>query len=264
VNNLDGDDLEEGEGSKEMEVSGEGSGTKGIRDPKKPSRQEVEDHERDHIPFRSWCSHCMRGKSKASPHRAGQEEGQERAKPIVSLDYAYLGVPREGNKAERDKKEKEWESKGHTPMLVMHDSESKSVFTYVAGHKGANDELCNRVVRDLDFLGYKEIVMKGDQEYPLQTLLSMIKASWDGRAVPENSAVGESESNGAVERAIQTVEGQIRTMKDALEHKIGQEVPPDAMVITWMVAYASTLIRRCLVGRDGKTAHQRHEHCHES
>ena len=32
-----------------------------MQDPILPSRQEVEDHEKTHLPYRSWCTHCVRG-----------------------------------------------------------------------------------------------------------------------------------------------------------------------------------------------------------
>ena len=69
----------------------EGRSVKGMRGPVKPTKQEKEDHERDHIPFRSWCAHCMRGKTKASGHR-GEGDQEKREKPIVSVDYAFLGI----------------------------------------------------------------------------------------------------------------------------------------------------------------------------
>ena len=29
-----------------------------------PSRREVEDYNLTHVPFRSWCNHCMRGRGR--------------------------------------------------------------------------------------------------------------------------------------------------------------------------------------------------------
>ena len=34
--------------------------------PKKPSQAEVDTHMTTHLPFRSWCPHCVRGKSKGA------------------------------------------------------------------------------------------------------------------------------------------------------------------------------------------------------
>ena len=32
-----------------------------VADPKLPSAEEVAEHELTHLPYRSWCSHCVRG-----------------------------------------------------------------------------------------------------------------------------------------------------------------------------------------------------------
>ena len=40
-----------------------------------PSSQEVEEHMKTHIPFRSWCAHCIRGRRRNSPHRSGGRRG---------------------------------------------------------------------------------------------------------------------------------------------------------------------------------------------
>ena len=234
----------------------EGRHTKGMRGPVKPTKQEREDHERDHIPFRSWCIHCMRGKSKSSGHSsAGQF--MEKTKPVISMDYAFLGIKKGKSKEEQTLLEEEAVKAGHTPQLVLHDSEYKGIYAHVVGKKGADDRLCMKVVEDLDNLGYKEVVIKSDQEPALCNFIEVVKAHWNGDAALENSPVGESESNGAVERAIQSWEGQVRTMKDALECRLGSPVPPDHAIMTWLVEYAASLLRRCLVGADGRTAHEK-------
>ena len=230
--------------------------TKGMRAPTMPTKQEREDHERDHIPFRNWCAHCVRGKSKSSGHYSAAPD-TERSKPIVSLDYAFLGIKQGKDKAECTKLEEEAEVAGHTPQLIMFDSESKGTYAYVARQKGADEHLCRRIVDDLDNMGYKQVVMKSDQEPALRTLIETVKATWNGDAALENSPVGESESNGAVERAIQTWSGQVRTMKDALESRLKCDIPAEHPIMTWLVEYAATLIRRCSVGADGKTPHEK-------
>jgi hypothetical protein len=186
-------------------------------------------------------------------------QGRTRSDPsqIVSLDYAFLGIRQGKNTEEAAQFEEEASRAGHTPQLVMFDSESKSTYAYVARQKGADEHLCKRVVEDLDNLGYKEILLKGDQEPALRTLIEMVKASWNGDAALENSPVGESENNGAVERAIQSWEGQVRTMKDALESRIKSDIPADHSIMTWLVEYAATLQRRCLVGSDGRTPQEK-------
>ena len=61
-------------------------------------------------------------------------------------------------------------------------------------------------------------------------------------AVPEESAPGESASNGAAERAIQMVEDQLRTMKHALEARLGVKIPCSHQIMRWMLEHAAMLL----------------------
>ena len=48
-----------------------------------PSKEEVAMHMVNHIPFRSWCAHCVRGKASGNPHRKKKTIGGEREEPVV-------------------------------------------------------------------------------------------------------------------------------------------------------------------------------------
>ena len=56
--------------------------------------------------------------------------------------------------------------------------------------------------------------------------------------VPEHSAVGESQSNGKAERAVQQAEDQVRTAKSALESRIGAKIPSSLPIARWTVEHA--------------------------
>ena len=77
------------------------------------------------------------------------------------------------------------------------------------------------------------------------------------QTVPERPPVGESQSNGVIERAVGLVASQVRTLKAAVEHRIGVRVPPVARILCWLVEFAAYLMNRGDIGRDGKTALQR-------
>ena len=49
---------------------------------------EVEEHEETHLPFRSWCCHCVRGKGKQAEHR---RLTQEEVGPELRMDFAFMG-----------------------------------------------------------------------------------------------------------------------------------------------------------------------------
>ena len=56
------------------------------RDPGAPSKQEVDEHDLTHMPFRSWCKYCVRGRAKELPHGRGESEDSEVQVPIVAMD----------------------------------------------------------------------------------------------------------------------------------------------------------------------------------
>ena len=73
----------------------------------------------------------------------------------------------------------------------------------------------------------------------------------------EHSPVKSSKSNGVVEKAVQDVQGLIRTMRSALEDKRGAKMPIEHPVWAWLVEYAGFLWTRFNVGKDGRTPYER-------
>ena len=54
-----------------------------------PAREEVKAHMVSHMPFRSWCDHCVKGNASGNPHRRRKEEDRELREAVVSVDYLY-------------------------------------------------------------------------------------------------------------------------------------------------------------------------------
>ena len=79
----------------------------------------------------------------------------------------------------------------------------------------------------------------------------------ESRAIHESSPAGSSQSNGFIERGIQDVEGQARTLKLAFWSHIREKIRGDHNIIPWLVEYAAVLLRRGQVGSGGKTSYQR-------
>ena len=83
------DKVEEEQGEEEDE---EGQQPKVIRSPKALTKAEREEHEATHLPFRSWCTHCLRGRGRNKPHQrqAVDPEVDERKVPKISMDYFFM------------------------------------------------------------------------------------------------------------------------------------------------------------------------------
>ena len=73
----------------------------------------------------------------------------------------------------------------------------------------------------------------------------------------ELSPVGDSKSNGFIERTIQSVEGQIRTLRSATESRMGRKLVPGSALFSWLITHAANLINLYEVGQDGRVPYQR-------
>ena len=56
-----------------------------LANPKQPTKQEILEHEATHLPYRSWCRHCVRGRGKSHPHKILDAEKSHEI-PHVSMD----------------------------------------------------------------------------------------------------------------------------------------------------------------------------------
>ena len=77
--------------------------------------------------------------------------------------------------------------------------------------------------------------------------------------MPEASPKGESKSNGKVERAVQSVHGLARTLKDFLEQQSGITLESRSPLLAWLFEHCSILLLLFYKGEphDGHTAHLR-------
>ena len=118
---------------------------------------------------------------------------------MISVDHMWL----KGKKGDGGD-----ESKGN-PILVMHCSESKLTWSKVVLRKGVEPYSV--------ISGHRGVILKSDGESSTTALKDAVKETCDVSMGVEVSPMGDSQANGDVERAIQTVQGQVRTMKSALD-----------------------------------------------
>ena len=73
----------------------------------------------------------------------------------------------------------------------------------------------------------------------------------------DNSPVAEHQSNGGVERANRDIEDQARTLKDALEERLGETISPESTILPWLIEHSAWLYNHCHEGRGRMTASER-------
>ena len=224
------------------------------RSPQSPTKQEREEHNVSHLPFRSWCEHCVKGKSKEDAHRRKERRGEkeEDHMPSISMDYCFYSQGGTGNAQGNE------EPSGST-VLVIRDRDTKSTYSHMVHAKGpGNGWIVDRIVEDIEGLGHTDIILKTDGEAAIKSLQAEVKQRRSPyKTVLEHAPKGSSSSNGIAEKAVQEVQGQVRTMKSALASRVGYVPSDTSPVMAWMTEAAGQLITRYQVGHDGKTAYER-------
>ena len=220
-----------------------------LRKPTEPSRADREKHELTHLPFEEWCRHCVMARSQCAPHRKSKKHSDAKEVPVMSGDFCFMG--RE-------------EQVGTNPIFVMRDHATRKTFAHMVVGKSTSREeysayLVNAVLRDIEHMGHKKMVFKTDQESAMVALQERIRQSRSDPTVLENSPVEQSQANGVVEKAVQEIEGMVRTLVSALEERIRWRIPHDSPIMGWIVEYAAVLINLFRVGRDHKTPNERHK-----
>ena len=157
-----------------------------VQDPAEPSAEERRAHSMTHLPFRSWCRHCVRGRGKEEPCRKIEDA---QVGPEVHLDFMFRGE----------------ETGGKTlTIVVARERSSKAVMASVAPKKSSGEFIARRVVAFMKELGCDkgQVTVKSDNEPAIQAVVekfgSVRAAGGGGRMVVESSPVGSSKSNGII------------------------------------------------------------------
>ena len=219
---------------------------KKMADPKLPSELEIAEHEMTHLPFRSWCRHCVRGRGKELPHR--KAEDLEGGVAEIHMDLCFPG---------------EEDGSGGLTVLVAQDRETKMKLASAMPSKSTGNFIAKRILAFMREVGCEHgvVTIKSDQEPAMKAIVSEVgrlrAAAGGGRMTVEMSPVGQSQSNGIAERAIQSVEGQARVMKNALEDRLGVRLPAKHPIMPWLFEWSALVLNRYEVGKDGRTSYER-------
>ena len=129
------------------------------QDPKEPTPQERAEHDLTHLPFRSWCRHCIRGR--------GREEDCRRSErapdlPEIHIDFMFMGE--EGGK-------------GTIAMLVARERGSRAVMCCVAPRKSSGEFLARRIMAFMREVGceLEAMTMKSDNEPALLAVIEGVQ-----------------------------------------------------------------------------------------
>ena len=134
----------------------------------------------------------------------------------------------------------------------------KAFFPNVAPCKGTSHGYAERALaHNVVSTGHQKVILQSDQEPSIIDVKHKGGTHIPTEIVHEESPVGDSNANGSIERANQTIRGQIRANKDYIERQIGATIGLDSSVLKWLVRHAAWTFTTFHAGSDGMTAHQR-------
>lgn len=148
----------------EVDDANEGVVIKTLRRPEEPTKQEVEEHESSHIPYRKWCPSCVSGRGRSLQHsKVSDKEEEDTDVPTVAMDYGYLN--------EEGKSEEEAERDGSFPMLVVKDTKTRWKSADILISEGtAHPWSTKALTKKLDGYAYPRVSLKSDGEHALVAL----------------------------------------------------------------------------------------------
>ena len=143
-------------------------------------------------------------------------------------------------------------------IQVAKDRRTRMIFAHMVPKRGlASMHGAEEMIKDIAKLGYKEVILKSDNEAALRSVQEEVKKRRDDPTILENSPVGDSRANGAAERAVQAVGEQVRVLRKALEDRVGYRLSGTHPVLAWLIEHSADVLSKFLVGDDGKTAYER-------
>ena len=89
--------------------------------PRTPTPEEYRIHRLTHLPYRSWCPHCVKAKKRNTGHKKISKEGKRNI-PMISIDYMFTN-----NKGEDHA----------NPTLVIKDHWRGGVWAFMVIRKGS-------------------------------------------------------------------------------------------------------------------------------
>eukprot|EP00971_Amphidinium_carterae_P172341 3416451-Amphidinium_carterae.1 len=221
--------------------------------PQGPSRREKEMHEASgHIPYRSWCSACVRGKGHQDSHRREKTGDGREKRATLGIDYAYF-----------ESRESATEAEGSpAPVLVGRDNATRMTLAEVVPSNGIQYAYSIQILVDwVRLIGHSEVTIKSDGEpaiMELKTRAAAVLRVKHGYSVHlEESPEGESQANGLAEGAARDVKAVVRTLACAVGAIHDITIHARHAVMAFLVRHAAFVLNVGQMGADGLTPWQR-------
>ncbi len=134
----------------------EGAAARVLSDLGELTASQIEDHRAcGHVPYRSWCGECVKGRLAGEQHR---HRTGERRICVFSFDYLYLDKSGKPLKREALPNMEDVD----VTILLATASREKAIFSHVVPQKGIDMEhyAVDVLMKDLKWLGFQQISLR--------------------------------------------------------------------------------------------------------
>lgn len=193
---------------------------------RQPSDRERMLHNMTHIPYRSWCPHCIACKAHDDHHpQVPPERAAEREFPVIQLDLFY--------------------GSGGSTNLLLIDMWTRYVQVLPLRMKSAS-VIATSIINFLGLLGYfQQVEVSCDNENVLVAGVNHAKTLRNKVGATLIPQFGKNYSKGRTamaERAIQTVRNQGKTLIHCLEDFAKVKLPEKHVLHSWSYLHAGWLL----------------------
>ena len=127
-----------------------------------------------HIPFRSWCPHCVQGRGLGE--KRGRRVGRQHEIPRVGIEYWYMTskglMKRDGLQGREgtltDNQVEEGRVGGDiVKCLIVKCHDSKCVFAHAIPRKGGDEDhyVAGKITSDVAWMGHVRLLLKSDNDH---------------------------------------------------------------------------------------------------
>ena len=159
-----------------------------------------------HLPARTWCDFCMKGKVREDGHFKRPEGVNPSEVPRVSMDYCFLGryisnPPGEATATVAELKQAQDDEEGALPVLVITDEKSGCIFAGVV-NKGVDKYAVHLVTEGLRSTGHQKMILMTDAEPSIRALAEAAGKEWGKECQIQVASRESHASNGAARKGL--------------------------------------------------------------
>ena len=223
---------------------------------REPTQEEREAHEMaQHCPPALWCEQCQMGRGKDGKHEL--QDAEVPRLPVIGVDLAFLkgSKAKGGEPVAAASAAEQAEGRDEEVVLVIACADTGAARTIPKPDRTADAYTVAATELFIKQLFHSKVLLRSDNEGVLGDLCEKLEKAMPGRVVITPIPKFSSQSNPA-ESAISIIEPQFRTLRGALEAKLGMSVPPGTPTYKWLQRHAGWCVTCLRVLGSGTTPYQ--------